>query len=196
MPATSLPPQATSAGLPPKEFLLIQEISRRPETNQRTLSESTGMSVGMTNLLIRRLTRKGLIKVNQLDWKRAQYVLTIDGVLALARKSYNYTLYTMRILGQLRENIVTALRREHAAGERAFAVVAQDEIRTLIEETVKGMNLKGARFTYYAAYEDVPANARLVLTAVPQPPPPIFPPVLKLVDFENLDFRVAGRPAA
>lgn len=195
MPATLLPPQAPSGGLPPKEFLLIQEIARRPETNQRLLSESTGMSVGMTNLLVRRLTRKGLIKVNQLDWKRAQYVLTLDGMMELARKSYNYTRYTMRILAQLRENIEAALRREHAAGRRAFSVVAQDEIRELIEETVSGLRLPGAEFAYYADFGSVPAAAPLVLTAVPQPAPDASPRYLKLLDFENLDFRVDAKTA-
>lgn len=196
MPATLLPPQAPSGGLPPKEFLLIQEIARRSETSQRVLSESTGMSVGMTNLLIRRLTRKGLIKVNQLDWKHAQYVLTLNGMLELASKSYNYTRYTMRILAQLRENIVTALRREHAAGRREFAVVAQDEIRELIEETVAGLALTGARFAYYADFAAVPTKAPLVLTAVPLPAPDASPRYLKLLDFENLDFRVSNATAA
>lgn len=191
MPATLLPPQAPSGGLPPKEFLLIQEIARRPETNQRLLSESTGMSVGMTNLLIRRLTRKGLIKVNQLDWKRAQYVLTLDGMMELARKSYNYTRYTMRILAQLRENIEAALRREHAAGRRAFAVVAQDEIRELVEKTVSDLGLPGAEFAYFSEFAAVPAEAPLVLTAVPFPAPDASARYLKLLDFENLDFRVA-----
>ena len=191
MPVGTLPPQAPSSGLPPKEFLLIQEIARRPETNQRLLSESTGMSVGMTNLLVRRLVRKGLIKVNQLDWKHAQYVLTIDGMLELASKSYNYTRYTMRILAQLRENIETTLRREHGDGRRAFAVVAQDEIRELIEDTVAGLGLEGAAFAYYDDFASVPSAAPVVLTAVPLQAPD-SPRYLKLLDFENLDFRVSG----
>ena len=37
------------------------------------------VGLGMTNLLIQRLARKGLIKVTQLDWKRTQYLLTLKG---------------------------------------------------------------------------------------------------------------------
>ena len=45
-----------------KEFALIQEISRKPTHTQRSLSQSVGLSLGTTNLLIQRLARKGYIK--------------------------------------------------------------------------------------------------------------------------------------
>ena len=69
-----------------KEFLLIQEISRKPTHTQRDLSRSVGLSLGMTNLIIQRLSRKGLIKVTQLDWKRTQYLLTLKGAVEKTRK--------------------------------------------------------------------------------------------------------------
>src|SRR5947209_3037692 len=97
-----------------KEFLLIQEIARKPTRTQRDLSQSLGLSLGMTNLLIQRLSRKGLIKITQLDWKRTQYLLTLKGAVEKTRKAYGYTLYTLRIFRQIQDNITVVLRREHA----------------------------------------------------------------------------------
>lgn len=174
-----------------KEFCLIQEISRSPTRTQRDLSQSLGLSLGMTNLLIRRLSRKGLIKVTQLDWKRTQYLLTWKGALEKTRKAYGYARYTLRIFRQLQDNIATALRREYAAGRRAFCLVAQDELLDLVRDTVAGLDLADASFSFSTRFHGLPKEADLVLTATLEPPPRSNGPrTLSLVDFDNIDFRL------
>lgn len=180
------------AALPEKEFLLIQEIARRPTRTQRDLSESLGLSLGTTNLLIKRLTRKGLIKVSQLDWKRTQYLLTLKGAVEKTRKSYAYTVYTLRIFRQIQDNINAVLAREHAAGRRAFHVVAQDELLELVSESVAGLALPGASFAFHASFEAVPDEADLVLAATLDSPPAGWPSgrSVSIVDFDNISFRL------
>ncbi len=180
------------APLAEKEFLLIQEISRQPTRTQRDLSRSLGLSLGMTNLLIKRLSRKGLIKITQLDWKRTQYLLTLRGAVEKTRKSYDYTLYTLRIFRQLRENITAALSREYAGGRRTFHLVAQDEFLDLVSDTASELKLKGAQFVFHRTMAQVPASADLVLTATHEAPPKgaSGPRRVGLVDFDNIDFRL------
>ena len=101
----------TADPLAEKEFILIQEIAKSPTRTQRDLSESIGLSLGMTNLLIKRLARKGLIKVTHLDWKRTQYLLTLKGMMEKTRKTYHYTLYTLRLFRQI-ESYVAGVDRE------------------------------------------------------------------------------------
>ena len=181
----------TPENLEEKEFLLIQEISRQPTRTQRDLSQSLGLSLGMTNLLIQRLARKGLIKVTQLDWKRTQYLLTLKGAMEKAKKTFNYTLYTMRIFRQIRENIETALKRERDAGRKDFCLVAQDEILELLRETVAELEVKDAAFTFLRSYDEVPADTDLVLTATLEvPPAKNGRRYLSLVDFDNISFRI------
>jgi DNA-binding MarR family transcriptional regulator len=182
----------TGAPLAEKEFLLIQEISRRPTRTQRDLSRSLGLSLGMTNLLIKRLSRKGLIKITQLDWKRTQYLLTLRGAVEKTRKSYDYALYTLRIFRQLRENITAALSREHARGRRTFHLVAQDELLQLVTETASELKLKGAEFVFHRSLSQVPPSVDLVLTAAHEAPPKGAggPRRISLVDFDNIDFRL------
>lgn len=175
-----------------KEFHLIQEISKQPTRTQRDLSQSLGLSLGMTNLLIQRLARKGFIKITQLDWKRTQYLLTLKGAAEKTRKAARYTLYTVRIFRQIEENITTVLSREYRAGRRAFTLVAQDEILELLRETVAGLGFADASFTYLRRFEEVPAQTDLVLTAtIEAPPKALGGRRLSLVDFDNIDFRVA-----
>ena len=174
------------------EFLLIQEISRQPTRTQRDLSQSLGLSLGMTNLLIKRLSRKGLIKITQLDWKRTQYLLTIQGAVEKARKSYAYTLYTLRIFRQIQENITAALRREYAGGRRTFHLVAQDELLDLVSSTAAELKLEGASFVFHRDLAQVPASTDLVLTTTNETPSkgPSGPRLVSLVAFDNIDFRL------
>jgi DNA-binding MarR family transcriptional regulator len=182
----------TENGLPEKEFLLIQELSRNPEATQRHLSESLGLSLGTTNLLIRRLARKGLLKVTQLDWKRTRYLLTLEGALEKSRKAFYYTRYTLRIFRQLQENIKSVLSREHAAGRRDFVLVADDELLELLRETAEGLSLPGARFTCLASFSELRPNADLVFYAsLEAPPAKSKTKFVSVVDFDNIDYRVS-----
>ncbi len=179
-------------GLAEKEFLLIQEISRNPEATQRHLSESLGVSLGTTNLLIRRLARKGLLKVTQLDWKRTRYLLTLEGALEKSRKAYRYTLYTLRIFRQLQDNIASVLQQEYASGRRDFTFVADDELLELLRETAEGFGLKDARFSFFSDFAGIPASAELVLYAsLERPPEQKGRRFVSVVDFDNIDYRVS-----
>ena len=179
----------TTESLAEKEFSLIQELAKSSTRTQRDLSSSVGLSLGMTNLLLKRLSRKGMIKVQQLDWKRTQYLLTLKGATEKAKKSYDYTLYTIRIFRQIQDNIAVALKRAYDDGTRDLAVVAQDEILELVRDTVQGLRLGGVNVTFVRSFSEVPAGAEGVLTATLETPPAGLR-VTTLVDFENLDFRL------
>lgn len=174
------------------EFLLIQEISRNPDSTQRHLSESLGLSLGTTNLLIRRLARKGLLKVQQLDWKRTRYLLTLQGALEKSQKAYHYTRYTLRIFRQLQENIGAVLRKEHAAGRRDFVFVADHELLELLKETAEGFGLESARLTYLPSFKDLPAGVDAVFYAsLERPPERKELRCVSVVDFDNIDYRIS-----
>lgn len=174
-----------------KEFVLIQEIARRPTHTQRSLSQSVGLSLGTTNLLIQRLARKGLIKINQLDWKRTQYLLTLKGAAEKMNKAYHYTLYTMRLFKQIQDNITVAVKKEYATGRRQFVVVAQDEILELIRDSVAGLNLHDASFTYVRTFAEAGDCDHLLTATLEKPPKGPARRCVSLVDFDNISFRLA-----
>lgn len=184
-------PSAIAHPLDESELALMREIARAPIQTQRNLSRGAGLSLGMTNLLLKRLARKGLIKVGRLDWKRTQYLLTAKGALEKASKTYDYALYTVRLFRQLQENVTTVLRREHAQGRRAFWIVAQDELEGALRETVSDLAMPGARFSFARAFAEVPTDAELVLTATQEPAPArLAARLISLVDFLDAERRL------
>lgn len=180
---------ASTEPLGENEYALIQAIARGPSMTQRELSTDTGLSLGMTNLLIKRLARKGYIKITQLDWKRTQYLLTAKGALEKAVKSYRYSVYTIRIFRQIRDNIRTVLSREYDAGRREFAVVAQDELLELVREAIADLGYADAVFGFYGKFGELGDGDTLVLSATLEPAPS-GRRIIGLVDFDNISFRI------
>ena len=89
-----------------KEFDVINEIAKNFKSNQTGISKNVGISLGMTNIILKRLTKKGWVKFNQLDKKRMEYILTPEGFKEKARKSYQYFLKTIDSLGTLKRKII------------------------------------------------------------------------------------------
>ena len=46
------------------KFMILREIDKKPESSQRDLSKSLGVSLGKVNYVLRELKKKGLIKIN------------------------------------------------------------------------------------------------------------------------------------
>jgi|GEM_PF-2859937 len=69
---------------------LFQEISDNPEVSQMKLSKKLNVSVGLVNLFIKRLTKKGYVKVKRINGKCLAYLLTPDGIKEKARLTKEY----------------------------------------------------------------------------------------------------------
>ena len=80
------------------EFKIIDEIGKDLNITQRKISRQIGLSLGMTNILIKRLIRKGYVKVKGLNRRNVQYILTPQGFAEKVRKTHRYLLNTRDLL--------------------------------------------------------------------------------------------------
>lgn len=62
-----------------RDLQLLSEVEDSPEITQRELSRRLGIALGLTNVLLRNLIKRGYIRANQASWKRWLYALTPDG---------------------------------------------------------------------------------------------------------------------
>ena len=67
-------------GLSYRELRLLEEMDSTPEVSQRQLAHQLGIALGVANLLVKGLAKKGYIRVSHVGWKRWVYVLTPAGV--------------------------------------------------------------------------------------------------------------------
>ncbi len=116
-----------------REFELINIIGGDLGSNQRDLSRKMNLSLGMTNMLIRRLITKGYIRIKQLNKTKVEYLLTAEGFSEKMRKSVRYTMKTIDSFGLIRQSMVRLLRGLYAQGTRKFYVFGSSDLAALIE---------------------------------------------------------------
>ena len=72
----------------------LEEISLDSTVSQRKLSSSLGVALGVTNVCLKKMIRKGHIKVKGINQKRIAYYLTPEGFTEKTRLTYHFLQYT------------------------------------------------------------------------------------------------------
>jgi len=116
-----------------REFELVNIVGAKLGANQRDLSRHLNLSLGMTNMLLRRLVTKGYIRIKQLDRRKVEYILTPKGFSEKMRKSVNYTLKTITSIGLIKKNLLNILKDLYAQGARKFYIFGASDLGGLIE---------------------------------------------------------------
>lgn len=130
-----------------REFKIIQEIANNHHPSQRSIAQKLGISLGLTNLLIKKLSRKGYLKIDQLNRRNVQYILTPPGLKEKARKSYSYTLKAIDSLRQMKNDIQHLILKEYKRGRREFAILGSGEVADLTEIALRNLGL--SEIIYY-----------------------------------------------
>ena len=73
-----------------RELRLLEEVDATPELSQRHLARSLGIALGVANLLVRNLVKKGYIRTTRVGWKRWVYVLTPAGMSRKVQLTLGY----------------------------------------------------------------------------------------------------------
>jgi DNA-binding MarR family transcriptional regulator len=84
---------------------LLAEIASNEHLSQRTLSRRLGIALGLTNLLIRRVVRKGWVRVIHIRPNRVMYLVTPTGIAEKARMSRDSLQYSLRFYSEARQRI-------------------------------------------------------------------------------------------
>ena len=69
---------------------LLEEIDNDRTPTQRDLSKKLNISLGLVNLFIKRLGKKGYFKVKTIPKNRVKYILTPAGAMEKTRLIYEY----------------------------------------------------------------------------------------------------------
>ena len=130
-----------------RELQVLEHIENNPDVTQSTLAESLGVAVGTVNFVVKRMVKKGYIRVKQLERRRLKYMVTPEGIalrtkLAIVSIQYSMQLYretrleAQKLLAQVRKQGYDSIRLE---GDGDLADVVR---LTCLEMTMK-VNTKG-----------------------------------------------------
>jgi DNA-binding MarR family transcriptional regulator len=123
------------------EILILEELEKNSNITQRGLSEKTGLSLGMVNILLKKFIKKGFVKLERLNSKSFRYILTPEGFKEKSKKTIEYMkIYYRKILliKQNIERIIQAYGRN-----RTYVLFGKDkEMKEIIEGILKELRVK------------------------------------------------------
>lgn len=126
--------------------ILIAIGEGRPLT-QRALAQRLGVALGLANLYLKRLARKGLIKITEFPRKpatrkRLRYVVTPKGLAEKALLTYAYMNYSLAIYRRTRETLRETLSHLHGNGMKRIALYGPGEAAELAYITLREFGLE------------------------------------------------------
>jgi len=92
-----------------KEFSILSYIDQNSDATQRQLSEHVGVSLGTINILVKRLVKKGLLKIERMQPNSIRYFLTPSGLASKLERTYGYVVRMYRELATFRVRIAFIL---------------------------------------------------------------------------------------
>jgi len=101
-----------------RDLRLLEAVEENARVTQRTLADKLGIALGLTNLYVKRLVRKGYIKCVNVNHNRIAYLLTPRGVAEKARLTYEFMDYSLHLYADVRRHLRSVLRECAAEGRR------------------------------------------------------------------------------
>ena len=109
------------------ERRLLEAIEENPDTTQATLAAQLGVAVGSVNWYLKRLIRKGYVKVTHLQRRKLKYFLTPQGLALKAHLTSQYMKASLRVYRELREEAQAVLDEVQEAGYTALGLEGQGD---------------------------------------------------------------------
>lgn len=124
-----------------RDLILLTELERDGGVTQRTLANKLGVALGLTNLYLKRLARKGYVKATTIPSHRIRYLLTPQGFAEKSRLTYLYMQYSLVHYREMRARLREVLSRMMADGGTRVVIFGTNELAELAYLSLLEMGL-------------------------------------------------------
>jgi DNA-binding Lrp family transcriptional regulator len=124
-----------------RDLKLLEAVEQDSRVTQRSLATKLGIALGLTNIYLKRLVRKGYIKCVNVQSNRISYLITPRGIAEKARLTYEFIDYSLHLYGEVRQHLRQALQ-ECAAADRRVAIFGRGEAAELAYLSLKECGLE------------------------------------------------------
>ena len=125
-----------------RELNLLQELEKNPVISQRELSHKFGIALGVTNACLRRMARRGWIRIMNLDRRRIGYYLTPKGLAEKTKLTLHLVSWTVRHYSTLKDIIGERLLEMQNKGVQRLVFYGVSDEMEIAYTSLQGVNLK------------------------------------------------------
>src|SRR3989338_2485895 len=125
-----------------RDMSLLQEVTQTPSATQRELSKRLGVALGLTNLMLRRLVKKGSIKISGAKRSRIRYLITPQGILEKSRLTLEFFQYSLHLYSRVRQAWRQQLAIVERRGASRILLYGTGELAEIAFLTIQEMGLQ------------------------------------------------------
>ena len=124
-----------------RDLILLTELERDGAITQRSLATKLGVALGLTNLYLKRLAKKGYVKITTIPSHRIRYLLTPQGLSEKSRLTYLYMQYSLSHYRDMRARLRDTLSRATGNGVKRVVIFGTSEFAELAYLSLREMEL-------------------------------------------------------
>jgi len=125
-----------------RDLQLLEEIEQNPRVSQRELSNKFGIALGVTNACIKRMARRGLIRLKGFPPRRIAYYLTPKGFSEKAKLTLHFFSYNIQHYAEMKKVISGRLLEMQEDGIRRIAFYGVSDEMEIAYITLQGSEIK------------------------------------------------------
>ena len=125
-----------------KSLQILEEIDNSRSPTQRDLAKRLNMSLGLVNSFIKRLARKGYLKITSIPSKRVRYILTPKGFAEKSRLTYEFIQYSLHFYKRALRNLQDLLSELEERGVKKVVFFGASDLAEIAFISLKATDIK------------------------------------------------------
>jgi DNA-binding MarR family transcriptional regulator len=130
-----------------RDLEILTAVDEGGALTQRALAQRLGVALGLTNLYLKRLSRKGYLKIVEFPRKpatrkRLRYLLTPKGIAEKTRLTYEHMAYALNLYRRTRETLRQTLAELAPAGAKRIVLYGTGDAAELAYLTLREFGLE------------------------------------------------------
>jgi DNA-binding MarR family transcriptional regulator len=119
------------------EYIILENIydsiQQKSPLRQRDLAQLAGTSLGMTNVILKRLAQKGWITAQKLNSRNIQYAVTLEGINEIVHRSYRYFKRTIKNVFFYKDAIDEIIQKAKQKNISAILLIGVSDLDFIVE---------------------------------------------------------------
>lgn len=125
-----------------RDLTVLEAVAEDQHLTQRSLAARLGIALGLANLFVKRLVRKGYIKCVNVRANRIRYLVTPKGLTAKARLTIEFLEHSVKLYAQARAYLRGVLAPHLANGHQRFVIYGTGEAAALAYISLRELGLE------------------------------------------------------
>jgi DNA-binding MarR family transcriptional regulator len=125
-----------------KSLQILEEIDNTHSPSQRYLANKLNISLGLANSFIKRLARKGYVKITTIPRNRVKYILTPQGFAEKTRLTYEFVHYSFSLYKDALNKVKNLLNNLEKNSVKHVVFYGVNDLAEIASISLKTMNIE------------------------------------------------------